>query len=98
MGGGIEGGLSRRESVKTAAGAAAWAALGNWRVRGSDTNVGAVPWFRRCLRWGQTRRTEGRLAGACRYGIEAVGSGSQTGANFERPSPFRVTGPAFSTR
>lgn len=53
-------GLSRREFVKTAAGAAALAALADWRSLAADTSgaAGEGPWYRRCLRWGQTNLTE----------------------------------------
>lgn len=49
--------LSRREFVKTLGGAAALAAVGGWRLDAADT-AGEEPWYRRCLRWGQTNLTE----------------------------------------
>ncbi len=51
--------LSRREFVKTAAGAAALAMAGAWRLKAADTTgSGEEPWYRRCVRWGQTNLTE----------------------------------------
>lgn len=49
--------MSRRGFVKTAAGVMALAAAGGWRLSAADLGS-ELPWYRRCLRWGQTNLTE----------------------------------------
>lgn len=52
-------GLNRREFVKAAAGAATLVAAGGWRMSAADTAATSDrPWYRRCVRWGQTNLTE----------------------------------------
>lgn len=54
--------ITRRHFLQTLAGGAALLALSDWRAFAENADAAAdasrAPWFKRCLRWGQTNLTE----------------------------------------